>query len=149
MNFLLQLASPRNAYISLTVVDIGYSIINLIFSGSIRILLTLTINPKKSTSFQKNLYFSSIVLKPILLSRSSTSLIYIVYSSRVPLVNIRILSIQAIAITSRISRKASLTTSQYITSILVKPISITRNQYSPKRVLKAIFYSSPGTIRTI
>ncbi len=55
--------------------------------------LTPITNPRKSTSFLKNLHFSSIVLNPALPSRSSISPTSLAYCSRIPLVNISTSSI--------------------------------------------------------
>ena len=46
---------------SLSSYSVDHSIIAFIFFRSMRILLILTINPKNTTSFLKNLHFSSAV----------------------------------------------------------------------------------------
>ena len=111
--------------------------------------LVLTINPRKSTSFLKNLHFSSAVQNPVLLSRSSTSPTSLVYYCLVLVVNIRTLSIQAIVVMSSRGLRASFTTSWQEASILVSPIGMTVNSYKLKRVRNTIFYSSPFTIRIV
>jgi len=76
-----------------------------------RILLTLTINLRKSTSFLKNLHFSRAMQHPALLSRSKTALTSLTYCSRLPIVNTRRSSTYAIIVMSSRCRRASLITS--------------------------------------
>ncbi len=111
INLRLQFASPRNAYTSLRFQGVGYSISKMIFSGSIRIPLTLTINPRKLTSFLKNLHFSRAVRHPALLSRSKTASTSLTCCSRLPIVNTRRSSTYAITVISSSCRSASLITS--------------------------------------
>ncbi len=53
---------------SLIILGTSYSLIKVIFLGSILILLVPIMKLRKLTSFLKNLYFLSIVLKVVVLS---------------------------------------------------------------------------------
>ena len=130
-------------------VGVGYSRIDLIFLGSIRILFCLIMNPRNLTSFQQNSHFSSTVLKVIVASLLNTTQTSLVYCSFVPLVKIRISSKQAKTVILRRSYRTLLIIRYIITGTLVSPIGITKNLQSPYLVLIAVFYSSPSFIRIL
>ena len=100
MNFLLQLASLRNPCTSLSSYSLGYSIIAFIFSRSIHILLTLTMNSRNTTSFLKNLYFSSAIQHSAQLSLAKTLLTSLTCCSRDLVVNTSKSSMYTITIMS-------------------------------------------------
>ena len=56
---------------SLTILDISYSLIEVVFLRLILILLVPIMKLRKLTSFLKNSYFSGVVLKVVVLSYSS------------------------------------------------------------------------------
>ncbi len=148
-NFRLQFVSLRNDYTSLTFLGTSYSSIKVVFSGLILILLVPIIKLRKLTSFLKNSYFSGVVLKVVVLSRSSIAATSLAYYSRNPFVKISILSIQAITVMLIRLLRTLLIILQYVASALVSPISITKNSQSPFRVRNAILYSSPSFILII
>ena len=111
MNFLLQLASLRNPCTSLSSYSLGYSIIAFIFSRSIRILLTLTINPRNATSFLKNSHFSSAIQHSAQLSLAKTLLTSLTCCSRDLVVNTSKSSMYAITIMSSRCLRVSFITS--------------------------------------
>ncbi len=148
-NFQLQFVSLRNNYISLIFLGISQSIIEIVFLGSILILLVPIIKLRKLTSFLKNSYFLGIVLKVVVLSCSSIVATSLAYYSRNPFIKISISSIQAITVILIRSLRTSLIILQYVTRALISPISITRNSQSPFRVQNAILYSSPSFILII
>ncbi len=148
-NFRLQFVSLRNNYISLTFLGTSYSLIEVVFLGSILILSVPIIKLRKLTSFLKNSYFSGIVLKVVVLSRLRIAATSLAYYSRNPFVKISMSSIQAITVILIRSLRTLLIILQYVASILVSSISITRNSQSPFRVQNAILYSSPSFIRII
>ncbi len=148
-NFRLQFVSLRNNYISLTFFSTSYSLIEVVFLGSILIPSVPIIKPRKLTSFLKNSYFSGIVLKVVVLSRSRIAATSLAYYSRDPFIKISISSIQAITVMLIRSLRTLLIILQYVTSTLVSPISITRNSQSPFRVRNAILYSLPSFILII
>ena len=147
INFRLQLASPRNDCTSLTFLSVSYSLIDLVFSGSIVIPCVLIINPRNLTSFLKNSYLCSIVLNPTVLSLRRTSQTSLVCCCLEPFMKIRMLSTQAITVMSRRSRRMSFIILQNVAGTFVSPISITRNSYRLYRVRTTVFYSSPSFIR--
>jgi len=71
----------------------SYSLIKVIFLGSILIPLVPIIKLRKLTSFLKNLYFLGIVLKVVVLSRSRIAATSLVYYSRDSFIKISISSI--------------------------------------------------------
>ncbi len=148
-NFQLQFTSLRNNYTSLTILGTSYSLIKVIFLGSILIPLVPIIKLRKLTSFLKNLYFLGIVLKVVILSYSSIVVTSLVYYSYNPFVKISISLIQAIIVILIRLLRTLLIILQYVTSTLVSPISITKNSQSPFRVQNAILYSSPSFILII
>ena len=148
-NFRLQFISLRNNYISLTFLGISYSLIKVIFLGSILIPLVPIIKLRKLTSFLKNSYFSGIVLKVVVLSRLRIAATSLTYYSRDPLIKISILLIQAITVILIRLLRTLLIILQYIASTLVSSISRTRNSQSPFRIQNAILYSSPSFILII
>ncbi len=148
-NFRLQFASLRNNYTSLTILGTSYSLIEVIFLGSILILSVPIIKLRKLTSFLKNSYFSSIVLKVVVLSCSSIAATSLACYSRNPFVKISISSIQAITVMLIRLLRTLLIILQYVASALVSPISITKNSQSPFRVQNAVLYSSPSFILII
>ncbi len=148
-NSRLQFASLRNNYTSLTILDISYSLIEVVFLRLILILLVSITKPRKLTSFLKNSYFLGIVLKIVVLSRSSIVATSLTYYSRNPFIKISISSMQAITVMLIRSLKTLLIILQYVASTLVSPISITKNSQSPFRVQNAILYSSPSFILII
>ncbi len=145
-NFRLQFASLRNNYTSLTFLGASQSVIEIVFSGSILILLVPIIKLRKLTSFLKNSHFSGIVLKVVVLSRSSIAATSSAYYSRNPLIKMSISSMQAITVMLIRSLRTLLIILQYVASTLVSPISITKNSQSLFRVRNAILYSSPSFI---
>ena len=78
---------------SLTILDISYSLIEVVFLRLILILLVPIMKLRKLTSFLKNSYFLGIVLKVVVLSRSSIAATSLAYYSRNPFVKISISSI--------------------------------------------------------
>ncbi len=134
---------------SLTVLGTSYSLIEVVFLGSILILLVPIMKLRKLTSFLKNSHFSGIVLKVVILSRSSIAATSLACYSRNPFVKISISLIQAITVMLIRSLRTLLIILQYVASTLVSPISITRNSQSPFRVQNAILYSSPSFIYII
>ncbi len=78
---------------SLTILGTSYSLIEVVFLGLILILLVPIIELRKLTSFLKNSHFSGIVLKVVVLSRSSIAATSLAYYSRNPFVKISISSI--------------------------------------------------------
>ncbi len=148
-NFRLQFASLRNNYISLTILGTNYSLIKVVFLGSILILLVPIIKLRNLTSLLKNSYFLGIVLKVVVLSRSSIVATSLAYYSRNPFIKISISSIQAIIVISIRLLRTLLIILQYVASTLVSPISITKNSQSPFRVQNAILYSLPSFILII
>ncbi len=75
---------------SLTVLGTSYSLIEVVFLGSILILLVPIMKLRKLTSFLKNSHFSGIVLKVVILSRSSIAATSLACYSRNPFVKISI-----------------------------------------------------------
>ncbi len=148
-NFRLQFTSLRNNYISLTILSTSYSLIEVIFLGSILIPLVPIIKLRKLTSFLKNSYFLGIVLKVVVLSRLSIVATSLAYYSRNPFIKISISLIQAITVMLIRLLRTLLIILQYVASTLVSPISITENSQSPFRVRNAILYSLPFFILII
>ncbi len=134
---------------SLTILGTSYSLIEVVFLGSILIPLVPIIKLRKLTSFLKNLYFLGIVLKVVVLSRSSIAATSLAYYSRNPFIKISMSSMQAITVMLIRSLRTLLIILQYVASALVSPISITKNSQSPFRVQNAILYSSPSFILII
>ncbi len=134
---------------SLTILGTSYSLIEVVFLGSILIPLVPIIKLRKLTSFLKNSYFLGIVLKVVIFSRSSIVATSLAYYSCDPFIKISMLLIQAIIIMLIRSLRTLLIILQYIASALVSPISITKNSQSPFRVRNAILYSSPSFILII
>ncbi len=134
---------------SLTILGTSYSLIEVVFSRSILIPLVPIMKLRKLTSFLKNSHFSGIVLKVVVLSRSSIAATSLAYYSRNPFVKISMSSIQAITVMLIRSLRTLLIILQYVASTLVSPISITKNSQSPFRVRNAILYSSPSFILII
>jgi len=78
---------------SLTILGTSYSLIEVVFSRSILIPLVPIMKLRKLTSFLKNSHFSGIVLKVVVLSRSSIAATSLAYYSRNPFVKISMSSI--------------------------------------------------------
>ena len=76
MNHRLKFPNPRNLWSSFRFLGFGQSSIFRIFSESILILLISTMNPRKSTSFLWNLYFSNLYLSCLTRNYSNIFLIY-------------------------------------------------------------------------
>jgi len=78
---------------SLTILGTSYSLIKVVFLGSILIPLVPIIKLRKLTSFLKNSHFLGVVLKVVVLSRSSIAATSLACYSYNPLIKISISSI--------------------------------------------------------
>jgi len=78
---------------SLTILGTSYSLIEVVFLGSILIPLVPIIKLRKLTSFLKNSYFLGIVLKVVIFSRSSIVATSLAYYSCDPFIKISMLLI--------------------------------------------------------
>ena len=92
INLQLKLINLRNSQIFLTVISVCYNLITLIFIRLIFTLFLSTINFRNLTSSLYYLYFLGLSCRSAYFKYSSTSIIYLIYSSSI-LKYIRILSI--------------------------------------------------------